>query len=110
MQLSLQFNVQLKILIARLNVLRNRIKSRLDTWATLRVKENNKFKIVQISNTYIIINIKICKDTINIYKNYLLKSEINLLIIQFIEKILNIEKQDIVILIRDQLHYNIFDS
>ncbi len=50
---------------------------------------------------HIIINVKICKNIINIYKNYLLKSEINLLIIQFIKKILNVEKLDFVILIRD---------
>jgi len=76
----------------------------------LRVRKNNKFKIVQISDTHIVIDVGICKNTIDIYKNYLSESETDLLTIKFIEKILNIEKLDFVILTENQLYYNISDS
>ena len=67
----------------------------------LKVRKNSKFKIIQISNTYIVTSIKIYKDTINIYRNNLLESETNLLIVKFIKKILDIEKPDLIILTRD---------
>ena len=46
-------------------------------------------------------SIRVYKDAINAYKNNLLESEANLIIIDFIRKILNIKKPDLVILIRD---------
>ena len=87
--------------VARLSVLYSKAKPRLDTRATLKVKEDNKFKIIQIFNTHIITSIKVYKDAINAYKKNLLKSKANLLIIHFIKKILNIEKLDLIILIKD---------
>ncbi len=110
MRLSLQLNVQPKISVARLNVLRGRAKPRSDTWAALRVRENNKFKIVQISDTHIVTDIGVCKDTIDAYRNYLSESETDPLTIQFIRKVLDVEKADLVILAGDQLHYDISDS
>ena len=87
--------------VIRLSVLYSRAKPRLDTWVALRVKEDSKFKIIQISNTYIVTSIGVYKDTINTYRKNLLESEANLLIVYFIRKILDIEKLDLIILTRD---------
>ena len=46
MRSSLQLNAQSKISIAKLSVLRDKVKSRSDAWAALRIKKNDKFKIV----------------------------------------------------------------
>ncbi len=110
MRSSLQLNVQSKISIARLSVLRDRIKSRSDARATLKVRKNDKFKIVQISDTHMITDVEVCKDAIDVYENYLSKIEIDSLTINFNENILNVEKSDFMILIEDQLHHDIFDN
>lgn len=110
MQSLLQLNTQSKILIARLSVLHSRIKSRSDAQVALRVMKNSKFKIIQISNVHMITDVKVCKDAINAHGNHLPESEADLLTINFIGKILNIEKSDLVILTEDQLHHNIFNS
>lgn len=57
-----------------------------------------------------ITDVKIYKDAINAYENDLLKSEANSVIIKFIKKNLNVEKLNLIILTKDQLHHNIFDS
>ncbi len=110
MRSSLQFNVQSKISIARLSVLRDKIKSRSDARTTLRVRESDKFKIVQISDTHMITDVEVCKDAIDVYENYLSKNDVDSLTINFNENILNVEKSDLVILIEDQLHHDIFDN
>jgi hypothetical protein len=46
-------------------------------------------------------SVKVYKDTINAYKNNLLESEADPLIIDFIRKILDIKKLDLIILTRD---------
>ena len=110
MRSSLQFNIQSKISIARLSVLRGKIKFRSNAWTTLKVKINNKFKIVQIFDTHMITDVEVCKNIIDVHENYLSKSETDSFTIQFIEKILNVEKTDFMILVEDQLHHDIFDN
>jgi hypothetical protein len=45
--------------------------------------------------------IKVYKDAINAYRNNLLESEANPLIVDFIRKILDVKKPDLMILTRD---------
>jgi hypothetical protein len=89
------------VLVARLSVLYSRAKPRLDARAALRVKEDSKFKIVQIFDTHIVTSVGVYKDAINAYKKNLLKSKANPLIIYFIRKILDIETLDLIIFTRD---------
>jgi NADH:ubiquinone oxidoreductase subunit K len=57
-----------------------------------------------------ITDVEICKDAIDAHENHLSESETDSLTINFIEKILNVEKSNLVILTEDQLHHDIFDS
>ena len=52
----------------------------------------------------------ICKDAIDAQGNNLPESEADLLTVDFIGKILDVEKPDLVILTRDQLHHDVPDS
>ncbi|KAI9657226.1 MAG: purple acid phosphatase [Alyxoria varia] len=110
MRSSLQLNAQPTVPVARLSVLRGRAKPRPDVRAALRVKDDSKFKIVQISDTYMVTSIRVCKDTIDAYRNHLLESEADPLTVNFIGKILDVEKPDLMILTRDQLHHDISDT
>ena len=59
---------------------------------------------------YIVTSIKVYKNAINAYKNYLLKSKANLLTVNFIKKVLNIKKLNFIVFTKNQLYYNIFNS
>jgi hypothetical protein len=76
----------------------------------LRVREDGKFKIVQVSNTYMVTSVRVCKDAIDAHRKNLPESEADLLTVDFIGKILDVEKPDLVILTRDQLHHDVPDS
>jgi hypothetical protein len=52
----------------------------------------------------------VCKDTIDTDGKNLPESEADPLTVDFIGKILDVEKPDLVILTGDQLHYDISDS
>jgi 3',5'-cyclic AMP phosphodiesterase CpdA len=67
----------------------------------LRVREDSKFRIIQISDTYIVTSVGVCKDAINTHGKNLPESEANLLTVDFIRKILDIEKLDLVVLTGD---------
>lgn len=110
MQTSLQLNAQPKVPVARLSVLRGRTKPRPDAQAPLRVRKDGKFKIVQISDTHMVTGVGICKDAIDADGNNLPESEADPLTVNFIGKVLDIEKPDLVVLTGDQLHHDIFDS
>jgi predicted MPP superfamily phosphohydrolase len=78
----------------------------------LRVREDSKFKIVQISNTHMVTGVGVCKDAIDALGNDLPESEADQLTVKFIGKVLDVEKPDpdLVILTGDQLHHDIPDS
>ena len=80
--------------------------------AALRVREDSKFKIVQISNTHMVTGVGVCKDAIDALGNDLPESEADQLTVKFIGKVLDVEKPDpdLVILTGDQLHHDIPDS
>lgn len=109
-QLSLQLDNQSKAPAARLSVLHGRANPRPDTRAALRVREDGKFKIVQISDTHMVVGVGICKDAIDAHGNELPASEADPRTVDFIGKILDIEKPDLVIFTGDQLHHDISDS
>ena len=81
-----------------------------DTRAALRVKEDGKFKIVQISDTHMVTGVGVCKDAIDAIGNNLPESEADPLTVQFIGKMLDVEKPDLVVLTRDQVHHDTSDS
>jgi hypothetical protein len=110
MESSLQLNARPEVPVARLSILYGRAKSRPDSRATLRVKEDGAFKIVQISDTHMVTGVGICKDAIDAQGKNLPESEADPLTVDFIGKILDVEKPDFVILTGDQLHHGIPDS
>ncbi|KAI9708291.1 MAG: purple acid phosphatase, partial [Chrysothrix sp. TS-e1954] len=110
MRSALQLNAQPKVPVARLSVLRGRAKARPDTKAALRVRADGKFKIVQIADTHMVTGVGICKDAIDAHGNPLPESEADSLTVDFIEKILDVEKPDLIILTGDQLHHDVSDS
>lgn len=108
MRSSLQLDAQSKEPIARLSVLRGRAKLRPPV--ALRVRKDDKFKIVQISDTHMVTGVGVCNDAIDAHGNHLPESEADPLTVKFIGKILDVEKPDLVILTGDQLHHDIPDS
>ncbi|MCJ1379608.1 purple acid phosphatase [Xylographa soralifera] len=110
MQSSLQLNAQPNVPVARLSVLYGRPKPRPDARVPLRVRKDGKFKIVQISDTHMVTGVGVCKDAIDAHGKNLPESEADPLTVDFIGKILDVEKPDLVILTGDQLHHDISDS
>lgn len=76
----------------------------------LKVNENGKFKIVQISDTHMVTGVGVCNDAMDANGQPLPQSEADPLTINFVGSILDIEKPDLVILSGDQLHHDILDS
>jgi hypothetical protein len=109
MQSPLQLETHPKIPVARLSVLRGRAP-RSDTPAALRVREDGKFKILQISDTHMVTGVGVCRDAIDAHGNDLPESDADPLTVKFIENILDIEKPDLVVLTGDQLHHDIPES
>src|SRR3569833_350845 len=110
MQSSLQLNAQPEVPVARLSVLHGKAKPISDIRAALRVREDGRFKIVQISDTHIVTGVGICKDTIDANGENLPESEADPLTVDFIGRILEVEQPDLVVLTGDQLHPDIPDS
>lgn len=111
MRLPLQLNAEPEVPVARLTVRQGTAKPRPDVPRTaLRVREDGKFKIIQISDTHMVTGVGVCKDAIDADGEPLPESEADPLTIEFLEGILDVEKPDLVILAGDQLHHDIFDS
>jgi hypothetical protein len=110
MRPSLQLNGQPEIPVARLSVLHGRASSRPDARTPLRVRDDGKFKIVQISDTHMVTGVGVCKDAIDADGEYLPESVADPLTVGFIGSILDAEKPDLVILTGDQLHHDIPDT
>ncbi|WEW59281.1 hypothetical protein PRK78_004750 [Emydomyces testavorans] len=110
MRSSLQLNALPKMPVARLSVLHGRAKPRPHAPVALRVREDGKFKIVQISDSHMVTGVGVCKDAIDAHGKKLPESEADPLTVDFIGKVLDVEKPDLVILTGDQLHHDIPDS
>jgi len=107
---SLQLNSQPKVPEAKLSVLYGRCRPTAGARPVLRVRDNGKFKIVQISDTHMVTGVGVCKDAIDANGNDLPESEADPLTVKFIGKILDLEKPDLVILTGDQVHHDTSDS
>ena len=107
----LQLNAQLDVPVAMLSVQRGTAKPRpVGPQATLRVGEDGKFKIIQISDTHMVTGVGVCKDAIDGNGQALPESEADPLTVKFLGGILDVEKPDLVIFTGDQLHHDIPDS
>ncbi|KAM0714514.1 hypothetical protein Q7P37_009809 [Cladosporium fusiforme] len=107
---SLQLNGLPEVPGARLSVLYGRARPISDTRTALRVRENGKFKIVQISDMHMVTGVGVCNDAIDAKGNNLPESEADPLTVNFIGKILDLEKPDLVVFTGDQLHHDTPDS
>jgi hypothetical protein len=106
---SLQLNAPSSVPVTKLSVLYGRAEPKPDR-AILRVREDGKFKIVQISDTHMVTGVGVCKHAIDEHGRKLAESEADPHTVEFIGKILDIEKPDLVVLTGDQLHHDIPDS
>jgi hypothetical protein len=110
MQLPLHLHGEPNVPVARLSVLHGRATPSPDARAPLRVKTDGSFKIVQISDTHMVTGVGVCKDAIDARGENLPESEADPLTVDFIGRILDVEKPDFVVLTGDQLHHDIPDS
>ncbi|KAF2726849.1 Metallo-dependent phosphatase [Polyplosphaeria fusca] len=110
MRSPLQIDSQPKVPVPRLSVLHGRAKLGPDPRPALRVRQDGKFKIVQISDTHMGTGVGVCKDAIDAHGNNLPESEADPLTVDFIGKTLDVERPDLVVLTGDQLHHDISDS
>lgn len=111
MQQPLELEAKPEVPVARLSLLHGRAKpTSKGSRPVLRVRENGKFKIVQISDTHMVTGVGVCKDAVDGNGKALPESEADPLTVEFIGKILDIENPDLVILTGDQLHHDIPDS
>lgn len=76
----------------------------------LRIREDGKFKIVQLSDTHMVTGVGVCNDAMDADGQPLPESEADPLTVNFMGGILDVEKPDLVILTGDQLHHDILDS
>ncbi|KAF7533859.1 hypothetical protein G7054_g6744 [Neopestalotiopsis clavispora] len=104
----LQLDADPEIPGARLTMLQGRrVKS---VRPTLRVREDGTFKIVQLSDTHMVTGVGICRDAIDAEGKELPTSDADPLTVDFISRILDIERPDLVIFTGDQLHHDTPDS
>ncbi|KAK0655408.1 hypothetical protein B0T16DRAFT_10733 [Cercophora newfieldiana] len=110
MRSPLQINSQPEF-PARLSVLHGiRGKPGPDARAALRVRDDGKFRIVQISDTHMVTGVGVCKDSIDAHGKDLPESEADPRTVDFIGRTLDLEKPDLVVLTGDQLHHDTLDS
>lgn len=111
METPLQLGTHPEVPVARLTVRHGRAKPRADVpRMPLRVKEDGKFKIVQISDTHMVTGVGVCKDAIDAHGKPLSERGADPLTVNFLGGILDMEKPDLVILTGDQLHHEVLDS
>lgn len=78
--------------------------------AKLSIREDGKFKFVQISDTHMVTGVGVCTDAIDARGYPLAECEADPLTVRFLKGILDVEKPDLVLLTGDQLHHDIPDS
>jgi Calcineurin-like phosphoesterase len=107
----LRLDAQPGVPVASLSIRHGKPKPRPDGPRTaLRVREDGKFKIVQISDTHMVTGVGVCKDAMDAGGQPLPESEADPLTIDFLGGILDVEKPDLVVLTGDQLHHDNLDS
>ena len=93
---------------ARLSVLTGRAKAVASV--PLRVNKNGRFRIVQISDTHMTTGVGACNDAIDAHGKYLPDCDADPLTVKFMERVLDAEKPDLVVLTGDQLHHDVPDT
>ncbi|KAH7136195.1 Metallo-dependent phosphatase-like protein [Dendryphion nanum] len=109
MESSLQLNPQPKIPVT-MTVHYGRDNPVGNDQPALRVGKDGKFKIVQISDMHMVTGVGVCKDALDAYRKNMPQSEADPLTVNFVGKILDVEKPDLVIFTGDLLHHDIPDS
>ncbi|KAK0111482.1 purple acid phosphatase [Cadophora gregata] len=111
MEASLQLKAKPEVPVARLSILKGRSHAKPSGHRpVLRARLDGTFKILQISDTHMVTGVGVCKDAIDGEGRALPASEADPLTVNFLGKILDEEKPDLVILTGDQLHHDIPDS
>jgi hypothetical protein len=107
----LQLGAHADVPVARLTVRQGRVRLRPDVpRMPLRVNEDGKFKIVQVSDLHMATGVGVCKDASDAHGNPLPEQVADPLTVDFLGGILDIERPDLVILTGDQLHHDALDS
>ncbi|KAG6359982.1 hypothetical protein INS49_011037 [Diaporthe citri] len=110
-QTPLHLGAMPEIPVARLSVRHGAVNSGpVDPRPELRAGRDGKFKIAQISDTHMVTGTGVCKDAIDAHGQPLPPSEADPLTVGFIERVLDTEKPDLVVLTGDQIHHDIPDS
>lgn len=110
-QRALQLGAMPEIPVARLSVRHGEVKSEpVDPQPSLRVGKDGNFKIVQISDTHMVTGTGICEDAIDAHGQPLPPREADPLTVEFLGRVLDAEKPDLVVLTGDQIHHDIPDS
>lgn len=111
LQTPLYLGVMPEIPVARLSVRHGAVNSGPDDpQPELRAGRDGKFKIAQISDTHMVTGTGVCKDAIDAHGEPLPPSEADPLTVRFLERALDVEKPDLVVLTGDQIHHDIPDS
>ncbi|KAI1279499.1 Metallo-dependent phosphatase-like protein [Xylaria sp. FL0933] len=111
--LKLGTEIQLEIPVARLSIRRRQRKPVPDDPRPpnpLRFREDGKFRIVQVSDTHMVTGVGVCKDAIDAESKFLPPSVADPLTVDFMGKVLDTERPDLVILTGDQVHHDVLDS
>lgn len=110
-QIPIQLRAMPEIPVARLSVRYGAVGSEpIRPRPKLRVGRDGSFKIVQISDTHMVTGTGVCKDAIDGHGQPLPASEADPLTVKFLERVLDAEKPDLVVLTGDQIHHDIPDS
>lgn len=78
--------------------------------ANLTIPEHGRFKILQISDTHMVTGLGVCNDATDAHGQLLPESDADPLTVDFIHRVLDVEKPDLVVYTGDQLHADIRDS
>ncbi|KAF2667406.1 Metallo-dependent phosphatase [Microthyrium microscopicum] len=108
-QSPLRLNTKLEGLVAKLTIRRNG-PAPAQPCLPLRANEDDKFKIVQFSDTHVVTGVGLCKDASDANGQPLPESEADPFTARLMSEILDVEKPDLVLLTGDQLHHDIADS
>lgn len=111
LQTPLQLGAMREIPVARLSLRYGAVQSTPGgPHPDLRAGRDGKFKILQISDTHMVTGTGVCKDAIDENGQHLPPREADPLTVNFLGRVLDAEKPDLVILTGDQIHHDIPDS
>lgn len=107
-QTPFQLGAMNEIPVARLSVRHG--SETVGTQPKLKAGRKGIFKIVQISDTHMVTGPGVCKDAIDANGQPLPPSQADPLTVNFLGRVLDAERPDLVVLTGDQIHHDIPDS